>query len=134
MGLENLLDFLGVNFLASSVDADAATAQQGQAAIGLDHAPVAGNRIADPIDCAERLGGFYGILVISRRDRPHESDKSRYAASRRTFPVVFVKDIAEFANRKFCGVGAHLRGCAGAAAAEPFGIDEASTEERRVRQ
>src|SRR3546814_4602099 len=33
MGLENLLDFLGVNFLASSVDADAATAQQGQAAI-----------------------------------------------------------------------------------------------------
>src|SRR3546814_15987349 len=98
MGLENLLDFLGVNFLASSVDADAATAQQGQAAIGLDHAPVAGNRIADPIDCAASLGGFYGILVISRRDRPPECDKSRYAAYRRHFPAFLVKSFAEFAH------------------------------------
>src|SRR3546814_12488437 len=84
MGLENFLNFLGVNLLASCIDAHAATAQQSQAAIGLDRAPVARNRIADPIDGAEGLGGFLGILVISRRNRTHEGDKSRYAASWRS--------------------------------------------------
>src|SRR3546814_17767351 len=83
--------------------------------------------------CSSDLG-FYGILVISRRDRPHESDKSRYAASRRHFPVVFVKDIAEFANRKFCGVGAPLRGCDGAAEAEPFGSAEAEIGRASCRE
>src|SRR3546814_2198799 len=89
IGLENFLNFLGVNLLASCINAHAATAQQSQAAIGLDRAPVARNRIADPIDGAEGLGGFLGILVISRRNRTHEGDKSRYAASWRHFPVVF---------------------------------------------
>src|SRR3546814_7417461 len=77
MGLENFPNFLGVNLLAICIDAHAATAQQSQAAIGLDRAPVARNRIADPIDGAEGLGGFLGILVISRRNRTHEGDKSR---------------------------------------------------------
>src|SRR3546814_16465328 len=63
---------------------------------------------ADPIVGAGGLGGFLGILVISRRNRTHEGDKSRYAASWRHFPVVFVEDIAEFADREFCGVRAPL--------------------------
>src|SRR3546814_19912048 len=76
---------------------------------------------ADPIVGAGGLGGFLGILVIPRRKRTHEGDKSRYAASWRHFPVVFVEDIAEFADREFCGVRAPLCGCDRAADTEPFG-------------
>src|SRR3546814_19640728 len=47
MGLERFLDLFGIDLFARGVDAEAAPAEQGQAAIRLDRAPVSGNRIAD---------------------------------------------------------------------------------------
>src|SRR3546814_13122173 len=68
MGLERFLDLFGIDLFARGVDADAAPAEQGQAAIGLDRAPVSGNRIADTADGLESSRRFFRILVIFERE------------------------------------------------------------------
>src|SRR3546814_2408907 len=74
-------DVCSADLFARGVDADAAPAEQGQAAIGLDRAPVSGNRIADTADGLESSRRFFRILVIFERDRSLERDEPRCAAA-----------------------------------------------------
>src|SRR3546814_12284204 len=83
MGLERFLDLFGIDLFARGVDAAAAPAEQGQAAIGLDRAPVSGNRIADTPDGLESSRRFFRILVLFERDRSLERDEPRCAAARK---------------------------------------------------
>src|SRR3546814_7754752 len=76
MGLENFLNFLGVNLLASCIDAHAATAQQSQAAIGLDLAPVARNRIAarseeHTSELQSLMRNSYAVFCLKKKQKQH---------------------------------------------------------------
>src|SRR3546814_14817834 len=81
MGLERFHDLFGIDLFARGVDADAAPAEQGQSAIGLDRAPVSGDRIAATAAGLESSRRFFRSIAILARDRSLVRDEPRYAAA-----------------------------------------------------
>src|ERR687894_747962 len=63
--LEHLLDLFGEDLLAAGVDDHRAAAEQGEAAVGLDHGVVAGARVAPSLELDEGRGGLVGVLVVA---------------------------------------------------------------------
>src|SRR3546814_2169283 len=118
-------DVCSADLFARGVDADAAPAEQGQAAIGLDRAPVSGNRIADTADGLESSRRFFRILVIFERDRSLERDEPRCAAARKHQLVVLVAHVAHAADAELGGFRSPRSRRHRAAETQTFGSPEA---------
>src|SRR5581483_1111291 len=65
MGLEDLLDLLGVHLLAAGVDAHRTPAEDAQGAVGVDGRVVTGDRIALAVDHEEGAGRLLLVLVVA---------------------------------------------------------------------
>ena len=63
--LQRLLDLLGVDLLATGVDADRTTAEQGDRAVGFDRCVITGDRIAHTVDRREGLGGLLLVFEVA---------------------------------------------------------------------
>ena len=129
MGLERFLDLFRKDLLAGGVDAGAAAAEQGQAAVGLDHTPVAGNRIAHPIDNPEGTRRLFFILVVTDRIGRRDGDHARQARTRRDRLVLFVKHLAAAAQHELGGLDLRVLGHQRHAHAQGFGRRKSIVED-----
>ena len=76
--LEDLLDLLRVDLLATGVDALAAPAEEAHGAIGIDGRPVTRHRVAHPVDRAERGRRLVRVLVVAERHRAGHRDETGF--------------------------------------------------------
>src|SRR5439155_25352466 len=67
--LEHLLHLLGPDLLATRVDAVRSAPEQHERAVGVEPRLVAGNRVGDAVDLAERRRSAGRVLVVADRAR-----------------------------------------------------------------
>src|SRR6476469_702638 len=86
---QRVLDFLGKDFLARSVDARRTTSEQRDRAVVVDGGVVAEDRGALPIDDREGFGGLLGILVVTDWPTPEVCDETDVARSGNDVAAIF---------------------------------------------
>ena len=104
MALEHLFDLFRKHFFARRIDTGAAAAQQGQGAVGLNLAPVAGDGIAVAVYDAEGAGGLVRVLIIAQGQGLAQGNQTTAARAWRNWLVILIKHPAAITQHEFGGL------------------------------
>src|SRR5438270_13453970 len=105
MELEDLLDLLGEDLLASGVDAHRAAAQDPQRAVGVDGGVVAGHRVPRPVYRPKGPRRLLGILVVPDRIAATHGQETDLARAGGDVPSVVADDPGVAAEDEACRLG-----------------------------
>ncbi len=126
--LQRLLDLLGVDLLAAGVDADRASAQERDGAVGRHRGVVTGNRPGSPCHLAERCRGLLRVLVVPDRDRTADCQHALFPRAGRHDAAVLGQD------RRVLAQAEARRGRTTTAAGDRTGYTGALRGSQQVRQ